>query len=379
MKLWQVATTVGVGVMASGSGALQVGAANYFYYEDFATKEVANYDDFKQSYNSDTDNLSGYVQYSFSGNYSFDSCSGGFTGLDAQWYILADTSGSNVQLGDRENLPDFTCTTGMTFYRAVVRRDLTPTIIDSIMNDDAAGTIFRGVIRLGSAAAAVGKTMYLQNAYAYLEIGYEFDTTYLFNYILSDQKFDGFANDGFTGATGRTTVQYVYTTAGNDTYYIINTNTSDIGTTRKKYAVNTDDVFFRGESVGSRMYYTRTGVDSFYFASAQTKFLQHFWNFSYLNSSNYQQPIDNVPEFEYEYEDCGWNAFNIPCFVNNGIAYVVNDAPVISDAFTLLNAGMKLGGQAFSIIGQFTDNNLFGVLVLGGLGITAVRWFLKQD
>jgi hypothetical protein len=40
---------------------------------------------------------------------------------------------------------------------------------------------------------------------------------------------------------------------------------------------------------------------------------------------------------------------------------------------------MKMGGQAFAIIGQFSDNNLFGVLVLGGLGITAVRWFLKQD
>jgi len=40
---------------------------------------------------------------------------------------------------------------------------------------------------------------------------------------------------------------------------------------------------------------------------------------------------------------------------------------------------MQLGGQAFAVLGNFTDNNLIGVLVLGGAGLTAVRWFLKQD
>jgi hypothetical protein len=52
---------------------------------------------------------------------------------------------------------------------------------------------------------------------------------------------------------------------------------------------------------------------------------------------------------------------------------------VISDAFTLLNTGIELAAQTFGIIGNFSDDNVFGYLILVGFGFIAVKWFLKND
>jgi hypothetical protein len=169
------------------------------------------------------------------------------------------------------------------------------------------------------------------------------------------------------------------TTAGNDNYFLLNTSTTDYGSSRNKWAVDYNEEYFRGDSVGARHKTQINDGFQILVSAPSNNIFSVLYNYFYLNVSNKEQDIANVPTFEFEQEDCGWDAFNIPCFINNGLAYIVNDAPVISDAFTLLNAGMRLGGQAFGIIGNFTTDNLFGVMILGGLGITAVRWFLKND
>jgi hypothetical protein len=38
-----------------------------------------------------------------------------------------------------------------------------------------------------------------------------------------------------------------------------------------------------------------------------------------------------------------------------------------------------MAGQTFGIIGSFTQNNMFGVLILAGFGFIAVRWLIKND
>jgi hypothetical protein len=384
MKLWKIAATVAVGVMYSGSGALTVNAATYAYQVDFIDKEVANFDDFRQSFNGDTSNLEPRIEWTFTGNYYFNTCTPTTT-VDVDYIVRyrLNSIGDDIVIAT-VNLPDFFCSTIPVSYTAIATVNLPSIVRDALVNNDSTFVEFSSQLRI-SRAALVGRTLYLENYGHYFNVFYEFDTTYLFNYFLSDQSFLtlGRSTPGawVINSTTVNFLEYVYTTAGNDTYLIENSLQVDIGTTRKKYAINVDDVYFRGESVGAQF---RTqlvnGIDSFtptvsgLEIAMGTRYAYHF-----LNVSNYQQPIENVPDFDYEYEDCGWDAFNIPCFINNGIAYIVNDAPVISDAFTLLNAGMKLGGQAFGIIGQFTDNNLFGVLILGGMGITAVRWFLKND
>jgi hypothetical protein len=205
----------------------------------------------------------------------------------------------------------------------------------------------------------------------------------LFNYFLSDQEFrERFVTNASSSfaATQSTRLVYVYTTAGNDIYNIFNSDFTSIGNTRKKYAINYEDTYFRGESVGSQFISAYSGSSDTITFDTRRSVYQHRYRYHFLNTANLEQQIVNVPEFNFEYEDCGsFLALNVGCFINNGLAYITNDAPIISDAITLLNAGMQMAGQAFGVIGAFTQDNVFGFLILGGLGITAVRWFLKND
>jgi hypothetical protein len=385
MKLWKLAATVALGVFASGSGSLQVNAATYGYQVDFLDKEVADFDDFRQSFNATTYDLNAKLQWTFTGTYYLSSSTPN-TSIDLAYQVFyrINGTGSFTSIGF-SGIPNFLPNTSPTIYTANIIINLPDAIVLALVNDDANFVEFNSqmfIVRNN----LFGRTLYLDNYSQYFNIFYEFDTTYLFNYFLSDQQFTLEARTQPANWTINSTrvnlLEYVYTTAGNDIYLIENSLQVDIGTSRKKYAINVDDIYFRGESVGAQF---RTqfvnGVDSYTpVSSSGTETITHFYRYYYLNTSNYQQPIENVPTFEFETEDCGgFLSLNVACFINNALAYIVNDAPVISDAFTLLNAGMRLGGQAFGIIGNFTTDNLFGVMILGGLGITAVRWFLKND
>jgi len=380
MKLWKLAATVALGVMYSGSGALTVNAAIFAYQVDFIDKEVANFDDFKQSFNANTYNLNAKLDWTWSGTYYFDTTTDLTVNISYRVNYRINGTGTEIRIIDVA-LPDFFTTTTPTLYTAFGTTAIPDSIVLAIVNDDANFVSFSSVITIAR-TNILGNTLRLENYTNYFNIYYDFDTTYLFNYFLSDQQFTGRATGaGWTfNSSTITFLEYVYTTAGNDTYLIENSLQTSIGSTRKKYAINVDDVYFRGTSVGAQFRTSSVlGVDSYTPTTTGSELLRYNYNYFYLNTSNYQQPIENIPTFEFEQEDCGWDAFNIPCFINNALAYIVNDAPVISDAFTLLNAGMRLGGQAFGIIGNFTTDNLFGVMILGGLGITAVRWFLKND
>jgi hypothetical protein len=88
-----------------------------------------------------------------------------------------------------------------------------------------------------------------------------------------------------------------------------------------------------------------------------------------------------VPQFNFTYEVCsgGFLDINVGCFVNNALAYLTNDAPIISDATQLINAGISFVGQTFGVIGSFTTNNMFGYLVLGGFGFIVIKSLFKND
>jgi hypothetical protein len=383
MKLWKIAATVALGVFASGSGALQVNAATYAYQVDFIDKEVADFDDFKQSFNANTYALNAKLDWTWSGTYYFDTTTN--LTVNITWFVNYQLNGTGgfIQLLSIP-LPDFQTTTTPTLYTAFGTVNIPDNIVLALVNDDANYVDFQSVVLLPR-INMIGNTLNLENYTSYFNVYYEFDTTYLFNYFLSDQQFISRTVSAPSFWTFNSTLfnflEYVYTTAGNDTYLIENSLQVDIGTTRKKYAINVDDVYFRGESVGAQFRTQNAfGLDKLTPTTTGNERLTFTYRYYFLNTSNYQQNIANVPTFEFETEDCGgFLAVNVACFVNNALAYIVNDAPVISDAFTLLNAGMRLGGQAFGIIGNFTTDNLFGVMILGGLGITAVRWFLKND
>jgi hypothetical protein len=369
---------ISMGIFASGSGIIQVSATDYSYFVDFSTKTVANFNDFTPTFLETTADLDNTIQFTANTFYRMNTCPPSIA-ADPRLEINYRLNATGSTFSTFVNLPDMPCTTVNTFYQITGSVSIPSEHLAYIVSDDANFLNFQPVMFFASQPSTAGRVITLTDFGFVLTINYDFNTTYLFNYFLSDTQFVNTVQTAGIAYSGTRLIDfdYVMTTAGNDRYFIINSDSTNYGTTRTRWAIDNDNQYFRGESIGSRYRLIQPTITISNTTSGQF-FLFNF-NYYFLNASNKEQDISNVPEFEFEYEDCGWDAFDIPCFINNGLAYVVNDAPVISDAFTLLNAGMKMGGQAFAIIGQFSDNNLFGVLVLGGLGITAVRWFLKQD
>jgi len=384
MKHLKVLTALALGVLASSSGMIQVGATTYTFFEDFSTKEVADYDDFKQTFNENTNNLTLEVNFEFFGEYKFDSCPTAFT-LNNTWFLFVQENSGALSTIATDTLPDFVCTTEFTEYEHNISVSLDASYLDLIVNDDTDSIGFYPQMRFGHSAATNGRTLSLRFYSFYFDITYNFGTTYLFNYFLSDQEF---LSRNTTGTWTFNQAQsiylsYVYTTAGNDSFYIRNTNTSTIGSTRKKYAVDSDEAFFRGQSVGAGFFADSIGpnVDSVVLGSTGNSRLENGFRYHYLNTANLAQAIVEAPVIDFTEESCsgGFLDINVACYVNNEIAYLVNDAPVISDAFTLLNTGIELSAQTFCILGSFSDDNVFGYLILVGFGFIAVKWFLQND
>jgi hypothetical protein len=386
MKHFKILTTLALGILASSSGMIQVGAAVYNFNVDFATKEVVNFNDYKQSFNANTYNLETQAVFFWIGAYYFDSCPSAFT-ANVRWAARYRLNGSGgvTTLGTAD-LPDFTCTTIPTLYIASQAVDIPEDAVLALIDDDTDFVEFTSRIDIPSNAALNNRTLYLESYSIYFDIKYNFNTTYLFNYFLSDQNFRDINLGGFTATFNSTPnhrLRYLYTTAGNDAFYLRNTNTTSIGTTRKKYAVDYNEEFFRGNSIGAGFQSDFLGLaDAYLFPSSPTGVSINFrYNYYYLNSANLAQAIVDAPLINFTEETCsgGFLDINVACYVNNAIAYLVNDAPIISDAFTLLNTGIELAAQTFGIIGSFSDDNVFGYLVLVGFGFIAVKWFLKND
>jgi hypothetical protein len=383
MKRLKVLTALAMGIMASSSGVLQVQAATYSFFVDFSTKEVADYTDFRQTFNEDTSNLTLNYSFNFFGDYYFDSCPTAFS-MNMDWRLLARIDSGATIIIQNLALPDLPCTTIATYYEVAINGSFSSSYLDSLVDDDAKFLTFTHAMIFRHSAPTNGRTLSLNNYSSYFDITYDFGTTYLFNYFLSDQQFLGRTSIG-TWSFNIPLVSYlnyVYTTAGNDFYYIRNTNTSSIGTTRKKYAVDYNAEFFRGQSVGAGFFADSLGpnTDALVLTGAGSSDISYLYRYYYLNVSNLAQEIVDAPIFEFEEDDCGsFLALNVGCFINNAFAYITNDAPIVSDAFTLLNAGIEMAAQTFGIIGSFADDNVFGVLILAGFGFIAVKWFLKND
>jgi hypothetical protein len=382
MKHLRILTALTIGVLASTSGMIQVGATTYNYFVDFSTKEVADFTDYRQSFNTDTYDLEAVVTFTFQGTYRYNSCSTPFT-QDVKYqpgYQINET-GTFFILGTFE-LPNFVCSTSNTTYFAQHSVALPSAFIDTIMNDDANFAYIFSQMQFYPVGIA-GLQLSLLGYRHFFNISYDFNTTYLFNYFLSDQQFHQRTYNGTASfaATQKNYLQYLYTTAGDDEYVINNSNTTSIGTDRVKYAVDYDDTFFRGESVGSQFDTNYTGTDVYNINQSAISNLIHYYRYYYLNVSNLAQAIVTAPLINFTDEVCsgGFLDINVGCYVNNAIAYLVNDAPIISDAFTLLNTGIELAAQTFGIIGSFSDDNVFGYLILVGFGFIAVKWFLKND
>jgi hypothetical protein len=378
MKRLKVLIALAMGIMASASGVLQIQAAGYLFYADFDTKQVTDFNDFNPSFQSSTVGLNNTLSITFNTFYKMNNCSSGVSSnANIQVFNQINATGSNPRI----ILEGFTlpCRTNDTFIQRKFVRTLTPEVLATLISDDMNFVRFNAGFYVDFNASAPGRQISLFLPEFLFDVSYDFNTTYLFNYFLSDSNY---VNRNLTNATlvnAELNFIYVMTTAGNDTYTILNSNTTTYPlNSRRKFAVDYEGEFFRGDSVGSR-YILQANSGTMNLSSSNSA-IQNVYDYHFLNTASNSQAIVDAPIFEFEEEDCGsFLALNVGCFINNAFAYITNDAPIVSDAFTLLNAGIEMAAQTFGIIGEFADDNVFGVLILAGFGFIAVKWFLKND
>jgi hypothetical protein len=381
MKPLKIITALAIGIMASTSGVVQVQAADRDFYVTYANKEVSDFTAYTQSFNDATTSLGNSYKWTFSAQYKFDSCAGITTPLNAVFNLVYRVNTGSFTFVAKQ-LPDLACSTSYTNYNIDVSGVFPTNVLAAVVDDDVNYLDMRPVFDLVNSAPYFGRTLDFINVSFIFNFYYDFNTTYLFNTFLSDSQLNFFNGGPFTfpTATSETFLEYVYTTAGNDTDRIFNYDLDNIGTTRKKYAIDVDNVFFRGERIGLAYLYFRPDMRRVLPNAVGTSSVFPILYYYYFNISSFAQPLVDAPIFEFEQEDCGsFLALNVGCFINNAFAYITNDAPIVSDAFTLLNAGIEMAAQTFGIIGEFADDNVFGVLVLAGFGFIAVKWFLKND
>jgi hypothetical protein len=383
MKRINALVALSIGVIASSSGMLQAQAATYNFFVNFSTKEVADYTAYNPTFNDDTYDLDKKITFNWLGTYRFDSCPTSFS-INMFWEVLyrINGTGSFLPISSSE-LPDFPCSTTNQTYFAQQTTNLPNAAVQAIMIDDGNFVQFRSLMSFRSSIPGSGIKLNILGYRNYFELSYDFNTTYLFNYFLSDQAFvtDSYSGAWTLGGTKVRKLEYVFTTAGNDEYYIINTDTTDIGTTRKKYAVDYNNEFFRGESVGAQFSKSVSGTDSFIINSISNSSIVDIYNWYFLNTANVAQAIVNVPQISFTTQSCsgGFLDINVGCYVNNALAYLTNTAPIISDLTTIVNTGIQFAGQTFGVIGNFTTSNMFGYLILGGFGFITVKWLFKDD
>jgi hypothetical protein len=367
---------------------LNTQAETFNYFIDFATKEVANFNDYEQLFFSYTSGYYNHVRVIMSGSASLSgSC--------------ASVPQYPLDLELRYNLNGGSASTIFTkAYDHPCSNTATPFVVDSgylrfidipvsqlvsyVINDDNDFITWMPRLKTIDFSLLSGRTLTISNISFQIEYQIIYDTIYLFNTFVSDTKYNGRNSSGWTSSfyTAGVNVDYIYGTNINTsrTYQVNNTNDANIGTTRKKYAVNVPSVSFIGNIIGiknvnnsvSSLFRNMTGGGSNFF-------IEDNFRFYYLNGASAQVPITSVPQFNFEYQECGgFLGIDIPCMLNNAMAWLTNDAPIISDAFTLLNTGINLAAQGIGVIGNFiASSNIVVWIIVLGFGIIAVRWFLK--
>lgn len=364
--------------IASSPELRTVSAVNYNYNIDFSTKEVANFTSYKQMFSTSTYNLTNQAVFKITTDYKFDACPTTFT-VDMAMQVIYAINGANDFYNDVVELPDLTCSTTYKTYNIQFTQALASQYLSPYINDDTNYMRFRPYLVIRANANTNGRLMTFKNPFFVYRLEYDFNTTYMFNNFLSDLKFGGTSLSGSTWNDTTTTfvgIEYLYSTIGNDTYTVFNTASTSIGTTRKKYAINVPDTWFRGKKIGVQFNMIKYGELKLTMGGTGNAGIFSTYDYYYLNAANSQKAIINGPVFNYTYQDCGWNVFNIPCFLNNGVAWLTNDAPLISDVIDVLNPAISIVSQAFGTIGNLNSGNLIGFLILVGFGVLVVRWFL---
>jgi hypothetical protein len=281
--------------------------------------------------------------------------------------------------------------TGTTSSNAAQRAETIsitdPIVLDKIINEAGRGDLI-GRLGLINTAAWAGVNVDITNFQIEWQFQFLYDTIYLFTTFLADVQSRLITTTGYTTITSLLSqigVLFIYSnTITNTTFYRINNDdvSGSIGGTRKKYALSVPNAQFAGNQIGIkfRSNYSN-GLIRRTISGSSVSYIGDTLRLYYLNASSPQLPISNVPVLTATYIDCGGLlSLNVGCYLNNALAWVLNDAPLISDAIPIVNGGMNFIGQGLGFVGSFVSGtNLITWLIVAGSGIIIVGWILKND
>jgi hypothetical protein len=360
------------------------------YNVNFANYEVANFDNYYEVFSEGVVGQYSYVYVDGGFQFSFNTCVGltSFTGEVQLRYSLNGIGNSLLKAipftllcGTSLNDHYFTS----DFINLV---DFDPLIVDYIYENETNNRVdFLTRIVINQSVGMNGKVLTIKDFTFDLTYAVAFNTNYLFNTFMSRTQYNGLSStSGWSITTDDTKVNLNYLfseTIATETFYgVFNTNQNDIGTTEKLYAVQVDNVNFIGDRIGANLRNNHDLLMSRTMGSTGTSTITHTQRVYYLNAAAQQQDIVEVPEFLVSYQDCGdLFALNVPCYLNNALAWVVNDAPIISPAINFIYNGIDFMAQGLGIFSVFIDDglNIFTWFIVGGFGIIVLKWIIKQD
>lgn len=351
-------------------------AANFTYSLNFETNTVASFTGYKPNLIPTTNNLALKVNYSFTANYYFNTCTGvsGVVDMQLQLRYQFTTAIGTV------DLPNISCTTSTTPYSISGTFNNVTNNFNALTLDDANYNRFDIYLFVTPNSSHIGKTLTFTSVRFDYDISYSFNSTYPLTHILLDRDIPALTRSDSTNISTanlsyRDYLVYVYNDF--DTYTINNTNTTNSGNTRKKFALpfiddtNLNIVTAKGVGVGTQT--TATAI-TFSFNTSSIKSIYSTYNLWYLNTSNRQVSFtpNTLPTFTY-IDPC--SVWDMKCGFNNLVTYVVKDMPVTSSIYSLASDGYKLIGTTFQYVTSlFSTNNLFIYMLMIAFGGTIVSW-----
>lgn len=358
------------------------------YEADFVDFEVANFLDYNQIFNSFTSGQYNEINASVNVGY-FMNTNNPAVNLTCNLilrYALNGGAQTTIYTSPAELVPP---TTAQNFFNIdfnLKNLDLiNANILPYIINNDNNYVNFYMRLQFNQNASTNGYVLTINKFEPLIEYAINYDTIYLFNNFLSHTKYNGLTTTGFSVGTTTNNVKldfiYANTILTNQYYGVFNTSELDAGLLEKRYAVNIPNVNFIGDRIGAQISNNLTGTITRTLTGSGTALLTQDFRIYYLNGGAQTITPPALPLFNLDYLDCGsLLALNVGCYLNNALAWVVNDAPIISEGLTLVNQGIEFIGLGLYQLQLFEPSYSVVLWVLvGGLGLLALRWALKND
>jgi len=369
---------------------ITINAAVIDKYVDFDNMIVSNFDDYDRNITSSTSGLtirrtaSILLTYSMSG-FDTGDWSGTFTAIDGsmvnQYPITLPFSSTNNQV---------------FFSNSVI---LDSTYIDRLVYDDSLNNTLTVRFDINWGTPTYNKVLTYTATIDYT-LEYRFNTAYLWDTIqldldLGTPSVSGTAGSGVVSSYA-INPYLVYVTNYSDQYNIYNNNLKqNYSQPRSKYAITTgDNDYIVGLGLGAGNNFIISGTMTSPAAGTGTyRRVQVNSSIYYLNFSRESIGLPTAPSaVNPKYSECDDSVFGFPvdctingeevnsfqALANDAVEYITKDAPLVSDAIRIVGNGYDLITAGFYMVSDIFTGNIFGTMMLFGVGLLVIDWGINK-